>query len=203
MPRASLLLALLSSALIAAACAPIPLWVYAPEMPDTKVIYSSCPFNSHVPVGAGIAAAGIEATVSLTSYDGRPYVEARLDVPEGITVILQEGEVKIKTASPYSFSQAEFPLVSLIDRPIINNYSAIPALQQHRMPIMAPLVGHRIVAGNRSFNRHFWLATYVDTATAQDVWLDLPRFTVNGISASFPQLHFHRRPIVAVALFNC
>jgi hypothetical protein len=203
MPRTSLLLVLLSFALIAAACAPIPLWVYAPEMPDTKVIYSSCPFNSHVPVGAGVAAAGIEATVSLTSHDGHPYVEARLDVPEGITVILQEVEVKIRTASPYSSSQAEFPVVSLIDRPIINNYSAMPALQQQRMPIMAPLVGQKIVAGNISFNRHFWLATYVDTATAQDVWLDLPRFTANGIPASFPQLHFHRQPIVAVALFNC
>ncbi len=203
MRRSRLPLVLLSLVLLAAACAPIPLWIYAPDMPDTKVIYSTCPFNSHVPIGVGLAAAGIEATVSLASHEGRPYVEARLDVPEGITVVLQDGAVKIETATPHSSSRAEIPVVSLIDRPIVNNVSEVLALQQRRMPIAAPLVGQRIAAGNSWFNRHFWLATYVDTAAAQDVWLDLPRFTVNGVPASFPRLHFHRQPVVAVALFNC
>lgn len=184
-------------------CAPIPIHVYAPRVPGAQIVYSSCAFNSHVPVGVLVAAASVEARVSLATHNGRPYVEARFDIPEGSTVILRGSTVLVETANPHSSSQAEFPVVSLVDTPIINNYSSVPGAQQWRLPTTAPLVGQRMQAGHVSFNRHFWLATYVEAASASDVWLTLPQFTVNGTPASLPRLHFHRESVVAVALINC
>jgi hypothetical protein len=203
MHRAILLFVFLILTQIVTACAPVPLLVYAPDGPGARVVYSSCTFNTHIPVGVKVEAAGIEAIVSLASHDLRTYVEARLDVPEGTIVTLQEGAVKVETADPQSSSRAVFPVVSLVDTPIVNNYSAVPALQQQRLPITASLIGQRVVAGNVSFNRHFWLATYIESASAQEVWITLPRFTVNGVLTSVPRIHFRRQTAMAVAVFNC
>jgi hypothetical protein len=188
---------------VAAGCAPIPTQVYAPDVPGAKVVYSSCAFNSHVPIGVSVGAAGIEALVSLSSHEGRPYVEVRLDIAEGKTVTLQNGTIEIATTDPQSSGRAAFAVVSLVDAPIVNNYSPVPGLQEQRLAITAPLVGQSLVVGNVSFNRHFWLATYIETASAQDVWLTLPRFTINGVEASLPPLHFRRKPMLVVAVINC
>jgi hypothetical protein len=203
MPRANRLCLALILALVAAGCTPVPILMYAPEVPGAKVIYSSCAFNSHVPIGVSMGVAGIEALVSLRSHEGRPYVEVRLDVGEGKTLILQDGTIEIATTDPESSGRAEFAVVSLVDTPIVNNYSAVPGLQEQRLAITAPLVGQSIIMRNLSFDRHFWLATYIETASAQDVWLTLPRFTLNGVQASFPPLHFRRKSVVVVAVLNC
>jgi hypothetical protein len=203
MPRANRPFLSLILALVAVACVPVPMQVYAPDVPGGKVIYSSCAFNSHVPIGVSVSAAGIEAIVSLGSHEGRPYLEARLDIPEGKTLTLQDGIVEIATTDPQSSGRAEFAVVSLVDTPIVNNYSAVPGLREQRLAITAPLVGKSTMAGNVAFDRHFWLATYVETASAQDVWLTLPRFTINGVSASLPPLHFRCRPVVVAAVVNC
>ncbi|MBZ4209629.1 MAG: hypothetical protein LAD29_00750 [Rhodoferax sp.] len=139
MQRAILLFVFLILTQVVTACAPVPLLVYAPDVPGAKVIYSSCTFNTHI----------------------------------------------------------------LVDTPMVNNYSAVPALQQQRLPITASLIGQRVVAGNVSFNRHFWLATYIESASAQEVWITLPRFTVNGVLTSVPRIHFRRQTAMAVAVFNC
>jgi hypothetical protein len=193
----------LTMALSTAGCAPLPQQVYAPDVPGGKVLHSPCTFNGHVPVGVSIAAAGIEVIVSLARHEGREFVEARFDVPEDKTLVLQDGLVQIDTADPKTSARAEFSAVSLVDTPIVNLYSAVPALRMQQLPIAAPLVGQQVVAGSLSSGRHFWLATYVETASAKDVWLSLPKFTVNGIPSSLPRLHFYRQPVVAIALFNC
>jgi len=177
--------------------------VYAPDVPGGKVLYSTCTFNSHVPVGISIGAAGIEVMLSLAKHDGRDFAEARFDVPEGKTVVLQDSSVQLDTAEPRTSTRAEFPAVSLVDTPIVNLFSVVPAVRMQQLPTTAPLVGQRVTIGSLSSARHFWLATYVDTASADDVWLTLPRFTVNDIPASLPPLHFHRQTVVAIAVFNC
>ena len=203
MLRASLHTVAALCALALAGCAPILVQVYVPDASIGKAIYSSCTFNTHIPVGISVKAAGIEAIVSLAKYDGRDFVEVRFDVPQGNTLVLQEGTVQLETTDPKSSSRAEFPLVGLGDRPIVNNFSTLPAVRQRQISITTPLVGQQVVIGNILSVKHFWLATYVDAASAKDVWITMPRFTVNGVSASLPQIHFHRQTLLAVALFNC
>jgi hypothetical protein len=167
------------------------------------VLYSSCTFNKHIPIGISISEAGIEAIVSLGKHEGRDFVEVRLDVPAGKTIVLQENSIRLETTVPQSSSRAEFPLVSLVDTPIVNNYSAVPGIQQQHLPITAPLVGGQLVVGGVSYIRHFWLATYVQIGSAKEVWLTLPRFTVDSVPTAFSQIHFQRQTVVAVAVINC
>ena len=189
--------------LATAGCAPMLRQDYVAQAPGGQVVHSSCSFNAHVPVGVRFKVSGIEALVSLARQAGTPYVEVRLDVPEGQTVTLADGRLRIKTSNPDTSSQAEFPFVSLVDGPIVNNLSPLPGMAQHRLAITAPLVGGRIAAGRASSDRHFWLAAQVATQEAEDLWLTLPSFRVNGAEVSLPTIHFHRQAVVAVALINC
>jgi hypothetical protein len=177
--------------------------VYVPNTPGGKVLYSPCKFNTHLPIGINVSAAGVEAVVSLAKHGGREYVEVRLEIPEGKTLVLQENTIHLDTADPRSSGRFEFPAVSLVDTPIVNVYSAVPDIRPRRLPTTAPLVGGQIAAGRLSSGRYFWLATYVETASAKDVWITLPRVTVNEVPLSFPQLHFHLQPVIGIALFNC
>jgi hypothetical protein len=186
----------------AAGCAPLPMQVYVPGAPGGKVIYSPCNFNSHLPTGISVSAAGVEAVVSLARNGNRDYVEVRLEIPEGKTLVLQESSVQLATSNPESSGRFEFPSVSLVDTPIVNSYSAVPDVRQRQQPTTA-LVGGQVVAGRHSSGRYFWLATYVETASAKDVRVTLPRVTVNGVPASFPELHFDRQTMIAIALINC
>jgi hypothetical protein len=193
----------LAFAFAAAGCAPVPTQVYVPDVPAGQVVYSTCPFNTHIPVGVALGVHGVDARVSLGRHDGRTFVELRLDVPEGTTVVLQDGRITLETIDPPGMTRAEFPVVSLVDTPIVNGVSRAEGADAWRQPITAPLVGRRMQAGSRSFNRHFWLAAYVDTASADEFWLGLPAFTINATPVSLPRLHFRRRTAVAVALLNC
>ena len=186
-----------------AGCAPLPMQVYVPNAPGGNVLFSPCTLNTHLPIGISVSAAGVEAVVSLAKHGGREYVELRLEIPEGKTLALQESTIQLDTADPQSSRRIELPAVSLVDTPIVNINSAVPDIRQRQLPTMAPLVGGQVVAGRLSSGRYFWLATYVETASAKDVWLTLPRVTINGVLSSFPQLHFHRQPVIAIALFNC
>jgi len=177
--------------------------VYVPDAPGGKVLYSPCKFNSHLPIGISVGAAGVEAVVSLAKHGGREYVEVRLEIPEGKTLVLQESSIQLDTADPKSSARFEFPAVSLVDTPIVNIYSALPDIRPRQLPTTAPLVGGHVAAGRFSSGRYFWLATYVETASAKDVWLTLPRFTVNGVASSLPQLQFHLQPVTGIASFNC
>jgi len=177
--------------------------VYVPNALGGKVLYSPCTFNTHLPIAISVSTAGVEAVVSLAKHGGREYVEVRLEIPEGKTLVLQENSIQLDTADPQSSGRIEFPVVSLVDTPIVNIYSALPDIRPRQLPTTAPLVGGQVAAGLLSSGRYFWLATFVETASAKDVWLTLPRVTVNGVPSSFPQLHFHRQPVMAIALFNC
>lgn len=189
--------------LAATGCAPLPIQVYVPSSPDGRVIFSPCAFNTHLPIGISVGTAGVEAVVSLSKHGGREYVEARFEIPEGKTLVLQESSIQLETDAPLSSARFEFPTVSLVDTPIVNSYSEVADIRMRQLPTTSPLVGGQVAAGRVSSGRYFWLATYVETASAKDVWLSLPRITVNGVPASFPRLHFHQQPVIAIALFNC
>jgi len=203
MRRANFRSLTLSLGVASTACAPLPMQVYVPNAPGGKVLYSPCTFNTHLPTGISVSAASIEAVVSLAEHGGRQYAEVRLEIPEGKTLVLQENGIQLDTADPRSSRRFEFSSVSLVDTPIVNVYSTVPDVRQRQLPTTTPLVGGQVTAGRLSSGRYFWLATYVDTASAKDVWLTLPRITVNGVLSSFPQLHFYRQPVIAIALFNC
>lgn len=199
-PRSRVFLPLL---LALAGCAPMLRHDYVAQAPGGQIVHSACSFNAHVPVGIRFKVSGIEALVSLARQAGTPTVEVRLDVPEGQTVTLADGLLRIRTSKPDTSSQAEFAFVSLVDTPIVNNSSPVPGMAQHRLPITAPLVGQRIAAGTASSDRHFWLATQVVTQDAEDLWLTLPAFRINGVAASLPTIHFQRQSVVAIGLINC
>jgi hypothetical protein len=199
-----LLALLIAFATIACAgCAPVPQRLYVADAPDGELVYASCPLNKHVPVGVAFERDGVHLQVSLSKYAGRDYVEVRFDIPDGRTIVLQSGTVQVRRDASSLAQESVFPNVSLVDTPIVNSYSGGPLAEQWRLPIDAPLVGARFVDGPLTWDKHFWLATYVATASADDVWVSLPAFTINGRPANLAPIHFRSKRVIIIALINC
>ena len=142
------------------------------------------------------------ATLALAKHDGR-YVQLQLDIPPGTTVAFDDDAVSLETSSPSTVTQSRFPSVSLVDTPILNSYSTVPAAQRQQISVRTQLVGGSLQMGARTSDRHFWLATYVDTASAEEVTVSLPRFRLNGVSTSLPPVRFRAQTVLGVALINC
>ncbi|MEO8279802.1 MAG: hypothetical protein ABI564_08930 [Ideonella sp.] len=188
---------------ICCACAPLPMSIYVADAPKSNLVYSSCSFNTHVPMAVRLTAGPVLATLSLSKHDGRPYVQLQLDVPEGVTWVFDDDTVQITTANPVTMSHARFPSVSLVDAPILNSYSSVAAAQSRQVPVRSPLVGGRLQIGATTSDRHFWLAAYVDTASAKEVVVALPGFRVNGVSTTLAPVRFRAETVLAIALMNC
>jgi len=181
---------------------PLPTPLYEPDAAQGTVLYAACTLNSQVPAGLRVTVAGVAAQVSLSRHAGRDVVEARFDVPPGRTLQLQHGTVAFDTDRPRSSGRVEFGVVSLVDTPIVNNANPAPGMEKYHLPVTAPLPGGMAMPGGR-VDRHFWLASYLDLADADEVWLSLPPFTVDGSPATLPRLHFRRRYVVVGAVLNC
>jgi hypothetical protein len=194
---------LLISACLLVACAPLPRHVYVPRAEGAAVDYSSCAFNSHVPVGLTLNSHGVGAHVKLAEHDGQRYIEMRLEVPEGKTLTLQSSRIAIRAINPPASFTAEFPTASLVDNPIVNATSSVPGMASYQLSPTAKLVGGRVQAGRNSSNRYFWFATYIGKTSAEEIVVTLPSFTINDIPYSLPPVHFTRQSMVVVALFNC
>jgi len=203
MPTVVPLTGLLFSATLIVACATLPQHVYVPRAEGGTIEYSTCAFNSHVPVGLALDGPGVKAHVQLGERDGRKYVEMRLEVPEGKTLILQTSRIAISTVNPIDSLSAEFPTTSLVDTPIVNSTSPVPAVRNQQLSPTAELVGGSVQAGNSSSNRNFWFATYIGRTSAEKIIVTLPSFTANDIPYSLPPVHFTRQSMVVVALLNC
>ena len=193
----------LAAAISCSACAPIPMQVYVAVAPESNIIYSSCVYNTHVPTGVRVSAGDVSANVSLSKYKGNSYVQLRLDIPSGTTLKFDDDVVQITTENPRTSSQAVLPNISLVDTPIVNSYSNMAAIQKLWLPVRAQLVGERLYAGGNGFDKHFWLATYVDTSSATDINIEFPRFSLNGVPTQAIQVRFKSQILVAVALINC
>lgn len=185
------------------ACAPHLSRVYVPQVPADALVFSACAFNSHLPVGAVFKLGSASATVSMSEHAGRAFVEVRLEVPAG-TEIQFEDDLMLVTRHPSGAADTfRFPSVSLVDTPIVNSYSELPALQAQQRPVVAPLVGATVHAGANRSGRHFWLASYVETGGAPSVVVTLPRLKVNGVAQDAPRIAFRRDWVASVALVNC
>jgi len=117
--------------------------------------------------------------------------------------MFEDDVVKITTENPKTSSQAVFPNISLVDTPIVNSYSTGAEIQKLRLPVRTRLVGERLYAGATGFDKHFWLAAYVDTSAATDIDIEFPRFSLNGVPTQSVRVHFKSQTLVAVALINC
>lgn len=143
------------------------------------------------------------ATLAFSKHDRRSYVQLQLDIPTGATVVLDDDSISLKTSSPSTVTQSHFPSVSMVDTPILNSYSTVAAIQRQQVPVRTPLVGGSLQIGAASSDRHFWLAAYVDTDSAEEVTVSLPSFRLNGVTTSFTPVHFRAQTVLGVALLNC
>jgi len=203
MPTRHFFIAFLLSTLLASGCAPLPSHVYLAEPGVGRTQYSSCAFNSHVPTGLALDVMGIDVIVHLSNHDGRPYLEMRLDIPEGKTVELQDASVEFNTEEPKRTLIALFPSASLVDNPIVNSYSSDPGLQRLQLLATSKLIGGKVHTGSNESARHFWFATYVDLNSAETVFVTLPNIRISGVLVHVPQISFNRKLMVVVALVNC
>jgi len=194
---------LLISGALLVACAPLPQQVYVPRADGGTVEYSTCSFNSHVPVGIALVGHGVKAHVQLAERDGLRYVELQLEVPDGTTVNLQSSRIEIRAINPAQSFIAEFPTASLVGNPIVNSTSPVPEVRSRQLSPTARLVGGSVQAGNNSSNRSFWFATYFGKTSAEEIVVTLPKFIVNELPYSLPPIHFARKSMVVVALLNC
>jgi hypothetical protein len=194
-------LTLIALFLTCGACAPVPQHRYVADVPKDSVVYASCPANKHVPVGALFTVDGVHATVGLFRAGNRDYVEVQFDVPPGTTLTLQSAVLKLTHGTVTNDSV--IPNVSIGNYRIEDRYSTNPAMQKDMPPATTPMVGGRVGEGEFESDKHYWLATYVDAAKADDVWITLPPFSINGTPERLDPIHFKRRLITIIAMINC
>jgi len=189
--------------LVAAACAGcvvLPMHVYVADEAAGSPVYELCSFNPDVPVGVKVEVPGLEAVVSVTEEGDHGVVRVRFDVPEGRTLILRETVVRIDARNAEPALSASIPNVNPAAPA---RYPETEAMQKLLLPVDAPLPGGRLNLGRFSSDRHYWVAARVHGRLADDVWITLPAFSLDGVVAGFPELHFQRRLMVGRALFNC
>lgn len=194
-------LTLLALTVACAACAPVPQHRYVADVPEDSLVYSSCPPNKHVPVGALFTVDGVHATVGLFTAGDRDYVEVQFDVPPGKTLTLQSAVLRLARGG--LTRDSVIANVSAANVRIEDRYRTRPALQSVLLPATTPMVGGRVGDGAFASDKHFWLATYVDAAKADDVWITLPPFSINGTPERLEPVHFKRRLITIIAMINC
>jgi len=201
--RALRFAATLLTGIVCTACAPIPAPLYVADAGPGRIVYSTCAINKNVPDGIEIELQGLRAQVMLVQAHSRGYVEVRLDVPQGMTVQLDDDLVKVDLRDGRPPLEARYPNISLVDTPNVNSFSGSPALARYMLPARTPLIGGRMVIGNQAWDKHYWMAGRVDTDGAREVSITLPEMTINGTPARFPELRFHRELFVILAPFNC
>ena len=175
--------------------------IYVADAPQADLITSACAFNTHVPLAVKLQAGPVVASLSLSRHDGRPYLELQLDIPDGVTLMFQDDVVRLSTGNPDSLGQARFPNVGLVGTPILN--SLRPATAQYQVPVLSPLVGGLLQMGAKTSPRHFWLATYVDIGSADEVTVTLPSLRLNGVHTVLAPVRFKAQTVLGVALMNC
>lgn len=187
---------------ICSGCVPFLTTAYVADPTPGTPIYESCSLNSSVPVGVALEVKGVRANVSLIRNNEGGFVEVRFDVPVGTILVLEDDVLKVDRRSGQKVERAKIPNISLADRAIFSSYHPSPALEKYMVPVGTPLVGSDRVIIERHRGLHFWVAARADI-DANDVWVTLPSFTINGVSVDVAELHFHRKRIFAIAPLNC
>jgi hypothetical protein len=187
-----------------AGCVPLLLTGWVAEPGQGPPVYSACTLDNSVPDAISVPVQGLHALVSLRQGSSRAFVEVRFDVPPGLTLVLDDDLIEVRTAAAGPARQVRFPNVSLVDGPIVNSYSTSSAIAPFQLPVRTPLVGGRTVIQGAAWDRHFWIAAPLAELPATDeLWITLPGFTVNATPARIPALHYRQRRLLVAAPLNC
>jgi hypothetical protein len=173
------------------ACMPLPRQLFVPEGTGGLVRYTTCS-NKGVPDSIEFDIQGMKLDVRVAAItDGRHYLEARFEVPNGKVVQLQGDRVTYLWANRRPGSEGVFEKISLAG----GNIFAVeqPALQPYMKPVSEPMVGRR----------NFWLSTYVTPQPDGDFSVVLPPITVNGVVTALPEVFFRKGPFAVIAPLNC
>ena len=194
-------IAALACVLMCIGCAPIPRHVYVANQAHGSPVYERCSLNPGIPAGMKVTMPGLAATVSVIQLDDRHgIVEVQFDVPAGRTLMLRDDVAIIDSRNSQPPVRASIANVNPVAPA---RYAETPAIQKLLLPANAPLPGGRLHLGAYSSDRHYWVAARFNTRLPDGVWVTLPAFTLDGVAASFPELHFHRRFVVGMTAFNC
>lgn len=190
-----------------AACVPIPLRIYVPEAPDGRIVYSSCAYNKHVPNGIEFTINKVKATVSIQRLENRQFIELILEVPADYIVQMKSDRVDYVHGPTRNLASVEFNEIGLVANPILARHRNVPNIASRVQPVFDPIVGatflNKVMPTILFPHRNFWLASYIDISPADEVWVTLPGFTVNGANTLLPEIHFRQERLLGVALINC
>lgn len=193
--------------LVMAACVPIPLRVYVPEAPDGRPVYSSCAYNKHVPNGIEFSIDKVKATVSIQRLESRQFVELIFEAPADYVVQMKSDRVDYVHGAARNRASAVFNEIGLVANPILARHRNVPDIASRVQPVFDPIVGvtfpNKVTNATLFPHRNFWLATYIGISPADEVWITLPAFTVNGVHTLLPEIHFREERVLGVALINC
>ena len=185
---------------VLAGCVVFPTHVYVPDAADGKLVYERCSLNPYVPIGVMVERPGLQATVSLVQQRDGGYVAVQFDLPEHHVLALRQDTIVIDAkGGDQPTRTASIRYVN----PIGPAYYDFPEVQKRVLPWDTELKGGRIDLGTASFDRHYWIAGRFVGRVADEVWVTLPRFALDGVVQELPALHFDRQLMIARGLFNC
>jgi hypothetical protein len=130
-------------------------------------------------------------------------VDVQLEIPEGKTVVLRTYAIKLDRRDSRPARESVLPNINPVGPAIVTSYSRDPAWQKVMLPMNTQLVGSTTADHAMVLHKNFWFAAYIEPASAQDIWITLPEFTINGIPVGLEDIHFQRRLMILVALINC
>ncbi len=183
-----------------AGCVVFPIHVYVADAAGGTPVYERCSLNPHVPVGVMVERPGLHATVSLVQqYDGG-FVAVQCDLPKRQTMVLRETTIVIDARDGKAPLGATIPYVNPVGPA---GYPEPLAVLKRVIPVDAEMKGGRLPMGDASSDRHYWVAGRFDGHLADEVWVTLPAFTLNGVPQELPAIHFDKRFMIARGLFNC
>jgi hypothetical protein len=129
------------------------------------------------------------------------------EAPAGYIVQMKSDRVDYLHGPARNRASAVFSEIGLVANPILARHRDIPNTASRVQPIFDPIVGATFpnhAKDATSFpNHNFWLATHIDIPPADEVWVTLPAFTVNGVRSQLPEIHFRQERLLGVALINC
>ena len=191
--------AVLLAAATSAGCVVLPLNVYVAEPGEGTPVYERCSLTPELPIGVRVEQNRVSAIVSIVGEQGG-LVRVQFDIPEGTTVVLREGTIRIdaKDGTP--------PLLATIANvnPVAPaRYPDTPAIQKLVLPVDAPLHGGRLRFGTSSSDKHYWIGAPMEGANPRDAWITLPELSVDGTTTRFKAIHFRQHAALGRVVFNC
>jgi hypothetical protein len=191
----------LALALTASACAPLPTTRYVPVADERNIVYSSCSFNSHVPLGVRLPVGAASATIKAVAHEGRHYLDLRLDVPPGTALQFDGDAAQLTTQG--ATRALRLPAMRLVDAPVWQTQDDAPLLRDAFVPIQTAMPGGEVGPPTMRSPRHYWVAVPLGSSPGSEFEVALPPLVENGQQAHRLLARFRSQAVVVVALMNC